>query len=148
MYDTDEVTLRGVQTVRVNKDTLLERIKKNRDQHRQIFEEALDGWKKKITEVLEERYQAALQGKDFNVLIHLPRPEDHTDQYDTVIELLEMSLDDELELTQQEFANYALDKWQWQAQFLTTSAAYGSMKAYGHGQFKAPDASPPSFKDA
>jgi hypothetical protein len=145
-YDTEEGTLRGIDTVRVNKDDLLERIKTNRDQHRTIFEEALEGWKKKVTEVLEERYQSALQGKDFNILIHLPRPEDHTDQYDTVIELLGMSLDEELELTQHDFACYALDKWQWQQQFLTTSAHYGSRSAYGHGQFKAPEGTPPLSK--
>lgn len=142
-YDTEEVTLRGIDTVRVNKDALLERIKENRDQHRTIFEEAIAGWKKKVTETLEERYQAALRGEQFNVAIHLPRPEDHTDQYDTVIELLTMSLDEELELTQHDFACYALDKWQWQAQFLTASASYGSRTAYGHGQFRAPDGTPP-----
>ena len=129
MYDTEEVGLRGLNTVRVNKVELLERIKKNRDEHRKIFEEALTGWKKKVTEELERRYQEALQGKRFDVAIHLPRPEDHTDQYDTVIELLTMSLDEELELTQAEFANYALDKWQWQANFLAMSSSYGSVTA-------------------
>jgi hypothetical protein len=129
MYDTEEVGLRGLGTVRVNKDDLLERIKKNRDEHRKIFEEALGGWKKKVIQVLDERYREALEGKKFDIGIHLPRPEDHTDQYDTVIELLTMSLDDELELTQAEFANYALDKWQWQAQFLAMSSSYGSPTA-------------------
>lgn len=146
VYDTEEQTLRGLDTVRVDKETLLNRIKINRDQHRTIFEEALEGWKKKVIEVLEERYEDALKGKNFNIAIHMPRPEDHTDQYDTVIELLSMSLDEELELTQHDFACYALDKWQWQAAFLTASASYGSRTAYGHGQFRAPDGTPPTIK--
>lgn len=129
MYDTEEGTLRGISTVRVNKDVLLDRVKANRDEHRTIFEEALEGWKKKVIEQLEIRYNEALKGKKFDIAIHLPRPEDHTDQYDTVIELLEFSLDEELELTQAEFANYALDKWQWQAAFLATSSSYGSVTA-------------------
>lgn len=128
-YDTEEITLRGIDTVRVNKDDLLARIKKNRDEHRQIFEEALEGWKKAVIKALEEAYQDALQGKEFRLHVGLVRPEDHTDQYDTVIELLGMSLDDELELTQNDFACYALDKWAWQAQFLTTSMDYGSASA-------------------
>lgn len=129
-YDTETSDLRGLDTVRVKKDELLTRIEANRDEHRAIFEEALDGWKKKVIESLEARYQDALQGKDFNIVIHLPRPEDHTDQYDTVIEMLKMSQDDELELTQHDFACYALDKWQWQAAFLATSMDYGSASAY------------------
>ena len=144
VYDTETPELRGVQTVRVRKDDLLERIKKNRDEHRAIFEEALEGWKKKVIEELEKRYQDAFNGKKFDIAIYLPRPEDHTDEYDTVIELLTMSLDEELELTQQEFANYALDKWKWQAAFLTSSINYGSSL----GQFKASDSSPPLFKDS
>lgn len=129
MYDTEESTLRGLDTVRVKKDELLERIEKNRDEHRQIFEEALDGWKKAVTRALEEAYQDALQGKEFRLHVGLVKPEDHSDQYDTVIELLKMSQDDELELTQHDFACYALDKWQWQAAFLTTSMDYGSASA-------------------
>lgn len=139
-YDTEEGALRGLDTVRVNKYDLLERVKKNRDEHRAIFEEALEGWKKRTIEVLEKRFQDALKGK-IDLAFNLPRPADHTDDYDTVIELLTMSLDEELELSQHDFACYALDKWAWQAQFLTTSASYGS----GLGQFKAADMNVPIF---
>jgi hypothetical protein len=141
MSTTEETQLRGVTTVRVRKYELLERIRKNRDEHREIFEEAITGWKQRVTEVLEEAYQDALQGKKFEPSHWIPRPEDHTDEYDTVIELLDMSLDEELELTRQEFANYALDNWNWQHDFLVTASNYGSGKA----QFRAPEGSPPTL---
>lgn len=126
---TENGVLRGLQTVRVNKADLLERIKKNRADHRKIYEEAMDGWKKAVTEELDRMHADALAGKDYRLRVNLARPEDHTDEYDTVIELLEMSLDDELELPYHEFANYALDKWGWQRDFLTTSMSYGSAMA-------------------
>lgn len=126
---TENGILRGLQTVRVNKDELLKRIKKNRADHRQIYEEAMDGWKKAVIDELEKMHADALKGKDFRLAVRLERPEDHTDEYDTIIELLEMSLDDELELPYNEFANYALDKWGWQGRFLSMSASYGSTGA-------------------
>lgn len=127
---TDNHTLRGLQTVRVNKAELLERIKKNRADHRKIYEEAMDGWKKAVIAELDDMHRKALEGKDFVLAVRLERPEDHTDEYDTIIELLEMSLDEELELPYHEFANYALDKWGWQGRFLETSMSYGSSSAF------------------
>ena len=71
-------------------------------------------------------YKDALEGKAYNIAFHLTRPEDHTDEYDSVIELLEASLDDEFELTYGQFNNYVLDKWGWQEHFLAMSSHYGS----------------------
>ncbi len=141
-YDTEGVTLRGFNTVRVSKDALINRIKDNRDKHRTIYEEAMEGWKRTVIQELERAYDQALKGERFLNRVFVPRPEDHTDEYDTVIELLEMSLDEELELTQQEFANYVLDKWRWRDAFLTTASNYGV------GQFRAPDAAPPVYSSS
>jgi hypothetical protein len=126
---TSEMELRGLNEVRMGKDELLRRIKANRDEHRKIYEEAMEGWKRSVIETLEKAYQDALEGKDFRVGFRLERPEDHSDEYDTVIELLGASLDDEFELTYQQFSNYVLDKWGWQQGFLTSASFYGSTTA-------------------
>lgn len=47
-------------------------------------------------------------------------PEDHTDEYDQLLEMLAMSVDDEVELTAQEFAQYVRDDWSWKHQFTRT----------------------------
>lgn len=124
MYEVE--TFRGLDNVRVKKDTLLKRIETNRNDHRSIFEEAMEGWKQAVTEALDDAYRDALAGKEFRVAINLVKPQDHTDEYDTVIELLKMSEDDELVLTQDDFACYVLDKWHWQHAFLTSSSGYVS----------------------
>jgi len=126
---TTDTELRGLSEVRMAKDTLLERIKTNRDEHRKIYEEAMEGWKRSVIEALDAAYKDALEGRAYRVTFHLEQPEDHSDEYDTVIELLEASLDDEFELTHQQFSNYVLDKWGWQHHFLTTSSSYGSQTA-------------------
>lgn len=126
---TDTLELRGLDAVRMDKERLLERIKKNRDEHRKIYEEAMEGWKRAVITALEQATKDALEGKAYHISFHLPQPEDHTDEYDTVIELLEASLDDEFELTYGQFSNYVLDKWGWQHHFLDNASGYGSMSA-------------------
>lgn len=121
--------LRGLQTVRVEKDALLDKIKANREEHRSIFEEALDGWQKQVIKDLEDAAADARAGRAFRWRFNLPKPQDHTDEYDTVIEMLEMSKDDEFELTLGEFNSFVMDKWGWQTTFLTSSSEYGSQLA-------------------
>lgn len=123
---TEAPPLRGFQTVRVTKEKILDRIRKNRDDHRQIFEEALAGWQQQVIHDLEAAVEDAKAGKGVRYRFNLPKPEDHTDDYDSVIELLEMSEDEEFELSAHEFQSYVLDKWGWQAAFLRTSSSYGS----------------------
>ena len=130
---TTDYELRGFQTVRLDKESLLKRVKANRTEHRKIYEEAMEGWKRSVIEELERAYKDALEGKDFRVAFRLTRPEDHTSDYDTAIELLEMSLDDEFELSYTEFSNYVLDKWGWQAAFVGTARSYGSRTAMEKG---------------
>lgn len=140
LFDELEVgeRLRGFSSVRVSKDNLVERITKNREDHRRIFEEALDGWKKKVTADLEEAVADAKAGKDWRIRFNNPRPEDHTDDYDTVLTLLKLSEDDMFELNYREFESYVMDKWGWQASFLSNT--YGSTTAeLKRGSLNLPD---------
>lgn len=115
---------RGMQIVRVKKTELLEKLKANRDEHRQIFLEALDGYHEAAMAALEERIKEAKENKRVNLFFTLEQPVDQTKEYDRVIKMLEMSVDDEVELTQQEFANYVMDDWSWMGQFLASNAQY------------------------
>lgn len=115
-----------MQSVLVNKDELLTKIKVNRDGHRAIFEEALEGYHLRVIELLEEAKQRALDNKRERITISIPYPEDHTDEYDTIISMLEMSLDEEIDLEAYDFQCYVLDKWVWKKQFLTSNSMYSA----------------------
>lgn len=121
-----EAKLRGMQTVRVSKDSVLEKLKSNRDGHRAIFEEALDGYHKVVTEHLEQALADARANKQYTTYLALPEPQDHTRDYDRVIALVDMSLDKELELTLIEFSQYVLDDWGWKGDFIGTANIYNS----------------------
>lgn len=112
--------------IRVKKVDLLDALRKNREGHRAIFEEALEGYHKKVVEELERRLADARANKRFDVSIRLVQPEDHTEDYDRAIEMLEMDLNDEQELSTQEFAQFVQDDWGWRQQFLTSNAMYST----------------------
>jgi len=115
---------RGMQTVKVKKPELLKKLKENRKEHRDTFLEALNGYHKAAQKALEDRIQEAKENKRVNLHFHLEQPTDQTREYDRVIMMLEMSVDDEIELTQKEFANYVMDDWSWMQQWLHSNRGY------------------------
>lgn len=115
--------------IRVKKGDLLDVLHTNRDQHQKIFLEALEGYRKKVIEELEARLDAAKKGRKFDAHIALLQPEDHTDDYDTVIGMLEMDMDEYVDLDTGQYKQYVRDQWGWQGRFLTTNAQYSSTAA-------------------
>lgn len=116
--------LRGLNSVRIRRAELLVKLEQNRDGHRAVFEAAIEGYHQAVITALENALEEAKAGKKYRADIWLPEPADHTADYDRAIAMLEMSLDEELELTAQEFAQYALDDWGWKRDFLATTSNY------------------------
>ena len=118
-----------MQRVRLKKDKLLDKVRANRSEHREIFEEALEGYRKEVVRLLEERLADAKQGKRFDHFIALVEPMDQTKEYDRIITMLEMSADEYVELSQSEFAQYVMDDWGWMDQFINSNASYSAKAA-------------------
>ena len=115
--------------VKVKKAEALEILRKNREEHRKIFLEALDGYKKQAIELLEKHIQAIKAGRVARVRVSIPEPEDYTRKYDRAIRMLEMSVDDIIELDEETFAQFVMDDWDWKRQFLSTNARYSASAA-------------------
>jgi len=62
---------------------------------------------------LEEMLVDARESDEFRLHINLPRPEDHTKDYDRVIGMLNVSEDDLVVITSREFQQYYEDEWTW-----------------------------------
>jgi len=110
--------------VRVNKADLLTKIKANRAAHTQIFEEALVNYRARVMKELESRLNDIRLGADIDTYINLPVPEDHTDDYDRIITMLEMHQDAQIEISENDFAMYVMDQWRWKDAFLLSNSAY------------------------
>jgi len=114
----------GMNIVTVERDALLTIVKGNREKHREIFLDAVKGFRTKVIDILEQRLEDARAGRRINVRFNLPTPVDQTREYDRVIKMLEMSIDPTIELTQSEFSQYVMDDWSWKHQFTATNSAY------------------------
>ena len=112
--------------IRIDKANLLAILKKNRDGHRKVLEKGLADYKAVVVKELEKRIKEVLAGKQIDQYLRLIQPEDHTNDYDRVIKSLTMSLDDDVQLTQDEFAQYVDDDWGWKKQFTETTAFYSA----------------------
>lgn len=119
-----------MEDIKVKKSELLAKLKENRVKHAADYKESKDGYKQKVidlfTEKLEKAKAGTLQPNDF--MIHLPAVENHDDDYDRAIQMLEMSVNDEINLSSHEFDQYVRDKWQWAQVFAASNTFYKASK--------------------
>lgn len=110
--------------VTVKRGQLLSILKENREKHREIFLKAIDGYRKHAIEHLSSMLQDAKDGKRIRRSLELPVPMDQTPEYDRVIGMLNMSIDDQITLSSNEFACYVQDDWSWKEQFTHSNTRY------------------------
>jgi len=113
-----------MQTVTISKDELLKKIIVNRDSHRAQFLAALEAYRLEAIEVLEEAVEDAKAGRRIMKATELIEPMDMTKEYNKVIMMLEMSIDEDIELTNTEFQNYVMDDWSWSGAATLSNSAY------------------------
>jgi len=117
----------GGQTgVTVKKTELLGELKKNRDAHRGLFEEAQKGYREAVIAELDKMLSEARSGKRIRRKVELVEPQDHTKDYDRVIRMLEMCVKDEVFVSETEFQMYVQDDWGWKHDFITQTSNYSN----------------------
>ena len=122
--------------VKVDTKKVLGMVKENRDKHKKDYAEALKGW---IEDLKKETARAAREAKKLtveetlkegasncyqDVHVSLPPPRQFLNEYDQVIGMLEVCVEDELTLTGKQINAWCHDRWQWKDDFVTSNAAY------------------------
>lgn len=123
-----------MEPITVSKSDLLAKMRENRATHREVFQAALEGYRRYAQLVLREHLEALSAGKTPEIRITVSRPSDHTRDYDRVIEMLEMHKGDEFVLNETDFSQYVRDDWSWKRQWATSNSGYAVAKmseAYG-----------------
>ncbi len=116
-----------MNAVKVKRQDLLTKVRANREAHRSLFLKAQEGYRKLVIEELDKMLADARAGRRISRSINLAEPTDHTSDYERVIMMLEMSVDDTVVLSAGEFDQYVRDVWSWSYQ--TTSM----LKSYAAG---------------
>jgi hypothetical protein len=99
-------------------------VRTNRDSHRELFLKAQEGYRKLVIEELDRMLADAKAGRPIRRSVSLTEPSDHTKDYDRVIAMLEMSVDDTVTLDASDFDRYVLDNWDWSRFALSTNTSY------------------------
>lgn len=115
--------------VKVEKENLIATLKKNRDEHRSIFLEAQETYRKQVIKELNAMLKEAREGKRIRRTVSLTQPEDHTSEYNAAIRMMEMSVEAEIELSASDFSQYVLDQWGWSRQFMASNRGYSAKAA-------------------
>jgi hypothetical protein len=115
-----------MKEVRMQKAKLMAIVKKNREEHRQIFIDAQKAYRQRAIEVLDQQLKLARDGQPFTLrtVIELVAPEDHTRDYDRAIQMLELSVDKTITLSTADFANLVQDSWNWSRQWALSNSRY------------------------
>lgn len=114
-----------MRTITVRREDFIQAVARNREGHRAAFDQAVEGYRRRLIAELERRLRHVAQGRPVDQYLGLPEPEDHTDDYDRVLAMARMSVDDELELSEHEFGMYVMDQWEWKHAFAETTTMYG-----------------------
>lgn len=113
-----------MKTIKVSKAKLINIITANRQKHREQFDLAFEGYRKECIRIMEQNLDLLKSGKRVQVSFLERAPQDHTEDYDRVIQMLEMSVDEHVEIEQQEFSNYVQDDWDWRRSWSASNSKY------------------------
>jgi hypothetical protein len=111
---------------KIKREELLQVVTANRDKHREVFLEALDGYRKAAIAELENALNDAKSGKAIFRTTKLIQPMDQTGDYNRAIKMMEMTTEPIIELDEDQFAQLVMNKWHWGKQFSASNRAYVS----------------------
>ena len=115
-----------MRDVKVKRAELLEKVKTNREKHVSEYREAVVGYKKaakaEVTRAMQRLHHSIEELEVGDCVLQVP--ENHAKDYDQVIEMLKMCVDDEITVRADEFACYVMDDWGWKEEFLEVTGAY------------------------
>jgi hypothetical protein len=113
-----------MQEITVDKSDLIAKIQANRDEHRSMFLKAQERYREAMIAELDRALQEAREGKAIQRAFALPVPEDHTDEFNTAIEMLEWEQGESVVLDQRDFMRFVQNRWEWEASFLRNTGSY------------------------
>lgn len=103
---------------------LIQRVTSERAKHRKLFEEAVDRYKEKVLVELEEFARRIKAGEQVRIISSLPVPEEHTEDFDRVLDMLQMTTDKQIELDEAQFDCYVRGRWHWMQSFASNTISY------------------------
>lgn len=100
--------------ISVKKEDLLVILKRNREQHQKDFEKSIYFWQKHLAAVLSKiKPTECLEFPEELENARSHCPESCVKEYDDVIDMFEMSINETIILTTDAYRKYCKDEWDW-----------------------------------
>lgn len=125
-----------MKEVKVKRQELLEIVKNNMKLHAQEYKESCDGYREQALARIEEavdrlkrQVMALREGEAVGLAaIHfsLPAPISHLREYEQAMKMLEMSVDEDISISEEDFGRYVMDEWDWKDSWEQTKLAYSA----------------------
>lgn len=114
------------KTYKVKKGDLIVCIKANKVKHVEEYNAAKEKYRLVAIDKLQSQLFAATSNQKFSLHFNqIVKPISHEQDYTKVLGLLEMCIEDEMEITAQDYSQYVLDEWSWSQEFSTSNSFYG-----------------------
>jgi len=152
---SEDLGVSRLDEVKVSRKDVLEIVKQNKQKHDKILADAIEGYwleadkqlkKLKVDRLKELKKNYQKQVKDFKKQVNKELdlvakrkkdgpfqymrnayPEDHANDYLSVIRKLELCVEDKIELDSSEFEQYIRNQWTWRNSFITTNSFYSAI---------------------
>jgi hypothetical protein len=117
-----------METITVDKAALLDTLRTNRSNHKAEYDKAVAAYTKRFVEeakrFADEAVRRASNKMGFAQFQWLPVPEEHTDDFDRAIQMLEWSVSETVELSEYDFQSYVQNNWRWASSFASNTSSY------------------------
>jgi len=114
-----------MEKIKVNKNELISVLKTNRDKHAQKYTEASAGYVMMVETELKKKLKEVRSGNDFDLNFHhLQKPESHVENYNDAIGMLEVSIDENISISMEDYLKYYKNKWEWCNYWSSQNTAY------------------------
>lgn len=114
------------QEVTVGRKQLLDALRVNLKVHQAEYAEAYADYQEKVIFELEAALKRAKSGDFKKAVVSINAPVSHEKEFTDVIEMLEMSVHEEILLDRQVFRAYFKNEWPWADAFKLAGATYKS----------------------
>lgn len=112
------------QQVNVNRLELIEAIKKGLEIHKAKYKESLEDYKEAVKIFMREALVRA-EAEDFkDLVLTIQAPFNKESEYLDVIEMLEVSVDETIQLDKESYKAFYKNEWSWTGMFEASASLY------------------------
>lgn len=115
------------QTVNVNREALITALYTGLQVHQTQLTELKADYKKAVVKFMSAAARRARKGDFRDLVLRLQAPQDHSQEYIDAIEMLEVSVDENVQLDKETYKAYYRNEWSWSSNLEASSALYKSI---------------------